>query len=123
MTDERGTLKTLSELLTPLSPAGLSECRLSSKFGNSNILFQISEERGVSSDGCCCGTVYLLCGSASMRKHSSPVFSFWHSLHSSADVGGGFVSSYHCKKPKRVAMFLFGLAPPESLVCITGTLR
>lgn len=44
MTDERGTLKTLSELLTPLSPADLSECRLSSKFGNSNILFQISEE-------------------------------------------------------------------------------
>lgn len=35
----------------------------------------------------------------------------------------GFVSSYQCKKPKRVAMFLFGLAPPESLVCITGTLR
>lgn len=47
--------------------------------------FQILEERVVSSGGCC--RLYLVCGSTSVKTHSSPVFSFQHSLHSSIDVG------------------------------------
>lgn len=52
--------------------------------------FQILEERTVSSGGCC--SLYLVCGSTSVRKHSSPVFSFQHSLHSSVDGGWRILS-------------------------------
>lgn len=47
--------------------------------------FQILKERTVSRGSCC--SLYLVCVSTSVRKHSSPVFSFQHSLHSCVDVG------------------------------------
>lgn len=45
----------------------------------------------------------------SMRMHSSPVFFFQHSLHSSIDVEmAGFVFGYCGQKTKCVVMFLCG---------------
>lgn len=61
----------------------------------SNILkfkysFQILQGRTVSSGGCC--RLFLVCWSTSVRKHSSPVFSFHHSLHSGVHAGWRILS-------------------------------
>lgn len=52
--------------------------------------FQILQGRTVSNGGCC--RLFLVCWSTSVRKHSSPVFSFHHSLHSGIHAGWRILS-------------------------------